>query len=325
MIHFSAEKLDALFDSDIISLDGSSSCCSLSNKEELREEEDYYSSSGPSSSQQQASYFHYVECNNSFKEQTISTKSHLRPITTGRRAAAVSSSPGKILDSAPFRSLKESFKDRHYSSLCGEHKSPNPQQKKRRITISPVLRKPTEKNKQRDPLAVRSSATPNKNIQFQVQKKRRKETTQETTATSNLFQKVQLSEIEKRHGTRLSVEVFQHLKITKLKESDLGCNRRHVSIGYTGLACAYCDGVCRGKGGRYFPSSLKTLCDSKKSLLSMYSHLVSNCKYCPTSVKKHLKSLYEVYDEDRKAQERGHQKKYYQAIWKFLRESENER
>lgn len=135
---------------------------------------------------------------------------------------------------------------------------------------------------------------------------------------------VQLSEIEKEHGTRLSVEVFQHLKTTKLKESDLGCNRRHVSIGYTGLACAYCDGVCGGRGGRYFPSSLKTLCDSKKSLLSMYSHLVSNCRYCPTSVKKHLKSLYEVYDEDRMAQERGHQKKYYRAIWKYLREIENE-
>ena len=136
--------------------------------------------------------------------------------------------------------------------------------------------------------------------------------------------KVQISDETKQHGTSLANEIFEkHYKIIKFDESDRGCKRDQLEIGFAGLACAYCDGSRgRAKGGRYFPSSIKTMADPNKILFSMYKHL-QKCSECPSATKNHLNALHKVYDEERAAQARGSQRKFYKAIWHFLRKKDD--
>ena len=136
--------------------------------------------------------------------------------------------------------------------------------------------------------------------------------------------RVPISDATKLHGTSLSNEILgKHYKIIKFDESDKGCKRDQLEIGFTGLACAYCDGSRgRAKGGRYFPSSIKTMADPNKILFSMYKHS-QKCTECPSATKTHLKALHKVYDEERATQARGSQRKFYKAIWHFLRKKDD--
>ncbi|GFH55289.1 hypothetical protein CTEN210_11765 [Chaetoceros tenuissimus] len=136
--------------------------------------------------------------------------------------------------------------------------------------------------------------------------------------------KVQISDETKLNGTSLAIEIFgKHYKIIKFNESDRGCKRNQLEIGFVGLACAYCDGSRgRAKGGRYFPSSIKTMADPNKILFSMYKHS-QKCTECPSSTKNHLKALHKVYDKERATQARGSQRKFYKAIWDFLRKKDD--
>lgn len=137
--------------------------------------------------------------------------------------------------------------------------------------------------------------------------------------------KVPISDEMKLYGTSLSNEIFgKHYSVAKFNEGDRGCKRDQLEIGFTGLACSYCNGCLgRAKGGRYFPSSFKNFADPNKVLLRMYNHM-QKCLECPSSTKKHLTALREVYDQERSNQERKSQRKFHRAIWDFLRKNDED-
>jgi len=269
-------NLDAFFDSDIISLNGSI----LEEDQNLGEDELL----GDSLSRADIAL------------PNLQTPSKLLlPCEKNKEQLSSISSQGKVLNTSAFDSLKR----KAVSAVENKKEKETPKAKMVKIRTSPIQ---AWKNHSKSDESVTTKRV--------VERKQ---------CFTSKEDKVQISDETKQHGTSLSNEIFQHYKVVKFKESDIGCKRDQLETGYAGLACAYCDGS-RGRriGGRYFPSSIKTMADPNKVLLSMHKHL-QKCSECPSSTKKHLMALHEVYDEERSNQPRGSQRKFYKGIWDFLR------
>ncbi|GFH55291.1 hypothetical protein CTEN210_11767 [Chaetoceros tenuissimus] len=267
--------LDAFFDIDIISLDGSV----------LEEEQDF----GENELKDCSPSSVYISRPNLAKpfKRYVSCEEMKEPSSSF-------SSQGKVLDTFAFDSLK-----RKAAAVAPEKKDEEASTvKKIKIRTSPI---------QAWKMECKESSTTKKLI--------------ERPCFISNEEKVQISDETKQHGTSLSNEIFQFYKVAKFRESDRGCKRDQLEIGYTGLACAYCDGSQGRKGGRYFPSSIKTIADPNKVLLSMHKHL-QKCLDCPSSTKKHLTALHELYGKERATQARGSQRKFYKGIWDFLRKKD---
>lgn len=271
-------NLDAFFDSDIISLNGSI----LEEDQNLGEDE-------------------FLDDSLSRADialPNLQTPSKLLlPCEKNKEQLSSISSQGKVLNTSAFDSLKR----KAVSAVENKKEEETPKAKKIKIRTSPI--QAWKKQSKSD-----DSVTTKRVV--------------ERTCFISNEDKVQISDETKQHGTSLSNEIFQHYKVAKFKESDKGCKRDQLETGYAGLACAYCDGSQGRKGGRYFPSSIKTMADPNKVLFSMHKHL-QKCLECPSSTKKHLTALHEVYNEERSIQPRGSQRKFYKGIWDFLRRKDD--
>jgi hypothetical protein len=117
-------------------------------------------------------------------------------------------------------------------------------------------------------------------------------------------------------GTKFSRAVCRQFMKVAFKEKDRQGKRKDLVVGFPGFACYYCNGGSKS-GGRYFPSSIKTMSDSKKTLLSLYNH-IQKCRKCPEPLKKSLKDLRPSHDEERKLQNYGSQKTFFSLIWANL-------
>lgn len=131
-------------------------------------------------------------------------------------------------------------------------------------------------------------------------------------------------EEQDRHATRFVFKIFSQLEICHFRIEDIkGRRAANHDIGYPGMACQFCLGVSKkseygmGRGGRYFPTSFKTLVDSGKTLFAIHKHLM-DCEKCPKHVKDELKVLRKEHDIEKKQLKRGSNVKFCTNIWNRL-------
>lgn len=117
-------------------------------------------------------------------------------------------------------------------------------------------------------------------------------------------------------GTKFSRAVCRQFMKVAFKEKDRQGKRKDLVVGFPGFACYYCNGGSKN-GGRFFPQTIKTMSDSKKTLFSLYNH-IQKCRKCPESLKKSLKDLRPSHDKERKLQNYGSQKTFFSLIWANL-------
>ncbi|GFH61404.1 hypothetical protein CTEN210_17880 [Chaetoceros tenuissimus] len=118
-------------------------------------------------------------------------------------------------------------------------------------------------------------------------------------------------------GTQFCKYTMREFTKTEFGQGDLIGKRRGLEPGYPGLMCAHCCGKERRLGGRYFPSTIKTLSDTKKSLLTFYSHLLK-CNEFPAEKKLKLKEYHKTHEIERESQSYGSQKKFFVVVWHRL-------
>ena len=123
-------------------------------------------------------------------------------------------------------------------------------------------------------------------------------------------------ESDRELATKFSFAVLSEYGATTFVETDRQGKRKGLAIGFPGLSCMHCDGNLR-KGGRFFPSTIKTMADTKKTLISIYNHLLK-CNNCPEEVKKNISHLRQVLTEESKKQKYGSQKAFFLNIWTRL-------
>jgi hypothetical protein len=124
------------------------------------------------------------------------------------------------------------------------------------------------------------------------------------------------------NGTKFSHGVVGEYCSTTFQVKDRRGKRKGLDYGFPGLTCYHCNGADK-VGGRYFPSTIKTMSDTKKTLISIYKHL-QKCKKCPEEVRQRLQRLQLTHDDERKTQSYGSQKAFFTILWNRLHESENE-
>ena len=137
---------------------------------------------------------------------------------------------------------------------------------------------------------------------------------------------------DRKEATGFSFAVLKQLERCSFDENDKRGKRTKIpAMGFPGMACIHCKGASsavkpkamHGRTGRYFPTTLKTLSDSKKSLDAMYGHMLK-CKHCPTAVKEELTKLQTTHAAERKLKIHGSQKRFFSNIWNGLHGSAND-
>ena len=145
------------------------------------------------------------------------------------------------------------------------------------------------------------------------------------TADSSRIQMRHLLQLTDRPltSTGLTMEVMDQLEITYFGEKDRRSRRKDLPPHFPGVACRHCKPIA-GKGGRYFPSTLKTFSDQNKTLFAIHSHL-QKCSYCPNALKaklEHLKTSHR--DEKEKLQHLPvDQRQFYRRVWAKIRAMDN--
>ncbi len=134
--------------------------------------------------------------------------------------------------------------------------------------------------------------------------------------------KAYLRSSEKNLVTDFTYTVMTQLVVVKFDHKDRRGNRGKTEDGFPGLACRYCKGAT-GRTGRYFPTTIRTLADSKKTLFSVNRHLME-CKKCPTDVKKYLRSRFcsHLKEKQEKRQRHGSIRTFYRRIWDIMHEDD---
>lgn len=126
-----------------------------------------------------------------------------------------------------------------------------------------------------------------------------------------------LMEQDKYITTRFTHAVIEHLDFIYFEEPDRRSHRTHLPIGFRGIGCRYCN-ASPGKSGRFFPSSLKTLSDTNKTLFTLHRHFIK-CKATPGAVKLNLDELRMDHSKERKMRSHhGSQRTFFRRIWGFL-------
>lgn len=105
--------------------------------------------------------------------------------------------------------------------------------------------------------------------------------------------------------TKFSFLLMSQMRRCVFTEADRLGKRKGLTNGFAGLACRHCFG---GFGaGRFFPSSIKTLSDTSKTLDVLFSHL-ERCREVPKSVMVELTKAKRTHDIERGNMKFGSQK-----------------
>jgi hypothetical protein len=125
---------------------------------------------------------------------------------------------------------------------------------------------------------------------------------------------------DKPYATQFTYELLSQMQPCVFTEADRLGKRKGLPPGYAGLACRHCFG---GYGsGRFFPSSIKTLSDTSKSLNVLHNHMLK-CRKCPQEVKDRLNKHRVHHDDERAKMKFGSQKAYFARIWARLHGANN--
>jgi hypothetical protein len=101
-------------------------------------------------------------------------------------------------------------------------------------------------------------------------------------------------------------------------EADRLGKRKGLPTGFAGLACRHCFG---GYGsGRFFPSSIKTLSDTSKTLNVLHNHM-SRCRKVPKEILEELEKARATHDDERAKMKFGSQKAFFAKIWSRLHDN----
>jgi len=112
--------------------------------------------------------------------------------------------------------------------------------------------------------------------------------------------------------TLFSYCLLSQMQSCVFTEADRLGKRKGLSKGFSGLACRHCYG---GYGsGRFFPSSIKTMSDTSKTLNVLHSHMM-RCRRCPSEIRATLDKLRATHDEERAKMKFGSQKAFFTKIW----------
>jgi len=122
---------------------------------------------------------------------------------------------------------------------------------------------------------------------------------------------------DRKYATAFSYAVLEEVESCEFRKRDITGKRHGLPFGFKGLACRHCQGN-RGRGGRLFPSKIKTMSDTNKTLMPLYTHLIK-CNIVPLSTKIRLETLKETHDNERKGKSHGgSQKMLFSRIWKRI-------
>lgn len=140
-------------------------------------------------------------------------------------------------------------------------------------------------------------------------------------ATSQELQLRDLISVRDRSITsKFTSHIIDQLDFVYFVEADRRSHRTHLPIGFRGFSCRYCHSA-PGKSGRFFPSSLKTLSDTKKTLYALRAHLLK-CPETPDDVKQYLHYLFTTHlAEVKTLKVNSSQRAFFRKVWKCLRSS----
>jgi len=120
---------------------------------------------------------------------------------------------------------------------------------------------------------------------------------------------------DKPYATNFSYHLLSQMQPCVFTEADRLGKRKGLPPGFPGLACRHCFG---GYGsGRFFPSSIKTLSDTSKTLNVLHNHMM-RCRKCPSEIRESLENLRGTHDEERAKMKFGSQKAFFARIWDRL-------
>lgn len=123
---------------------------------------------------------------------------------------------------------------------------------------------------------------------------------------------------DRAYSTKFTYLLISNMQPCVFTEADRLGKRRGLPKGFAGLACRHCFG---GYGsGRFFPSSIKTLSDTSKTLSVIFSHM-SRCRRVPPEILKEIKIAMETHDDERQAMKFGSQKRFFEKIWSRLHDN----
>lgn len=140
---------------------------------------------------------------------------------------------------------------------------------------------------------------------------------------------------DKKYATKYSYRVMKEVTLVHFDESDRRGKRQKIPLGFPGLACRHCRGVrtlpsaihndlilpSYQRTGRYFPSTLKSFSDTKKTLNAIFSHLI-RCQKCPQEVKQNLIKLEKEHSSERASKNYGSQSRFFLRIWHRIHKKE---
>jgi len=117
--------------------------------------------------------------------------------------------------------------------------------------------------------------------------------------------------------TQFTASIIDQLDFVYFEDGDRRSHRTHLSVGFRGICCRHCKAPA-GKSGRFFPSSLKTLSDTQKTLYTLHKHFIK-CRQTPEDVQEMLHTLRINHLEERKTLKgNGSQRAFFRLIWAFL-------
>ena len=123
---------------------------------------------------------------------------------------------------------------------------------------------------------------------------------------------------DEKVATQFSFFLLGQMQMCVFTEADRLGKRKGLPPGFPGLACRHCFG---GYGsGRFFPSSIKTLSDTSKTLNVLFNHMM-RCRKCPDDVRETLEKIRRVHDEQRAKMKFGSQKAFFARIWDRLHDN----
>jgi DNA-directed RNA polymerase subunit RPC12/RpoP len=124
-----------------------------------------------------------------------------------------------------------------------------------------------------------------------------------------------LNEADKPYATDFSYLLMDQMQPCVFTEADRLGKRKGLPPGFPGLACRHCFG---GYGsGRFFPSTIKTLSDTSKTLNVLHNHMM-RCRKCPAETKERLERQRVSHDDERAKMKFGSQKAFFGRIWERL-------
>ncbi|KAL7535857.1 hypothetical protein ACHAWF_005293 [Thalassiosira exigua] len=123
---------------------------------------------------------------------------------------------------------------------------------------------------------------------------------------------------DKNTTTSFSFLLLSQMQPCVFTEADRLGKRKGLPAGFAGLACRHCFG---GYGsGRFFPSSIKTLSDTSKTLNVLHNHM-ARCRKVSPDILDELESARANHDDERSKMKFGSQKAFFAKIWSRLHDN----